>query len=217
MSNPDLEAVATADIPPAPWHLTGSACVSLWRVSTAQLPAPALGMKYASLAGQSLVMTVWAAYTGGTLIYDELAVVVPVRGQGMLAATGTVADIWVDDPISCAGGRRLWNIPKQMAEFETVGSAQRGGFTGEMRLEGTQVARVQFEPKFDVPGKPTFGGFVVQPGENGPARTRCQVRGKMATGSAEWDFAESGPLGFLAGRRPVFSARIQDLQARFGI
>lgn len=217
MPNLDPEAVGTADIPPAPWHLTGSACFSLWRLPTAQLPAPAHGLEYASLASQSLVLTVWAAYTGGTVIYDELAVVVPVRGQGMLAATGTVVDIWVDDPVSCAGGRRLWSIPKQMAEFETAGSADRGGFTGEMRLAGTQAARVEFEPRFEVPGRPSLGGFVVQPGENGPVRTRCRVVGKMTKGSAEWDFAESGPLGFLAGRRPMFSARIQELDATFGI
>lgn len=217
MPKSDPETVATSDIPPAPWHLTGSACVSLWRLPTSRLPAPALGLEYASFAGQSLVMTVWAAYTGGTLVYDELAVVVPVRGQGMLAATGTVVNIWVDDPVSCAGGRTLWSIPKQMAEFETAGSADRGGFTGAMRVDGAQVAGVQFEPRFDLPGRPSLGGFVVQPGENGPIRTRCSARGKISKGAAEWDFAEGGPLGFLAGCRPIFSARILDLQGAFGI
>ena len=107
MSYQDPATIAAADIPPAPWQLSGSACASLWRMPTAQLPVAPEGMEYASVAGHSLVLTVWVAYTGGTAIYDELAVVVPVRGQGMLAMTGTVPAIWVDDSMVCAGGRQL--------------------------------------------------------------------------------------------------------------
>lgn len=216
MSYQDPAAIAAADIPAAPWHLSGSACASLWRMPTARLPVAPNGMEYASVAGHSLVLTVWAAYTDGTAIYDELAVVIPVRGQGMLAMTGTVPLIWVDDPIACAGGRQLWNIPKQMAEFETVGSTHRGTFTGEMMLDGQKVASMTFEPKFELPGRPGMGGFVVQPGDHGPVRTRCRARGKTMTGSAEWDFAPAGPLGFLVGRRPLVSARVWELQASFG-
>lgn len=217
MSIQDPDTIKNTDIPPAPWHLSGSACASVWRVPTAQLPSAPEGLEYASLAGSSLVMAVWAAYTGGTAIYDELAVVVPVRGQGMLAMTGTVAGIWVDDPVSCAGGRSLWNIPKQMAEFETVGSAYRGTFSGEMQLDGAQVASLRFEPKFEIPGRPSLGGFIVQAGDHAPVRTRCRIRGKTLTGKAEWDFAPAGPLGFLADRKPFASMRVWELQASIGI
>ena len=217
MSLPDPDAVAVADIPAAPWQLSGSACVSLWRLPTRELPTSPHGLEYASVVGSSLVMAVWAAYTGGTAIYDELAVVVPVRGQGMLAMTGTVIAIWVDDPVSCAAGRFHWKIPKQMAEFETVGSAYRGTFSGEMLFSGEKVASLQFEPRFEIPGRPCFGGFVVQPGEYAPVRTRCRVRGKTMTGKADWNFAPAGPLGFLVDRKPFASARAWELQASIGI
>jgi acetoacetate decarboxylase len=54
-------------------------------------------------------------YTAGTLTYNELAVGPLVR-RG--ARTGALAHhIWVDNPASLWGGRQLWGIPKQLAEF----------------------------------------------------------------------------------------------------
>jgi acetoacetate decarboxylase len=49
-----------------------------------------------------------ANYTGGTLAYHELIVFRP----GFV-----VAHIYVDSPESMRGGREIWKLPKQLAEF----------------------------------------------------------------------------------------------------
>ncbi|WP_421683779.1 acetoacetate decarboxylase [Stutzerimonas urumqiensis] len=204
--------------PEAPWHLTGSACVSAWRVPTRDLPPAPTGLAYATLADNALVFTVWAAYLpGGTLAYNELAVAVAVRGHGMLAPAGTVTQIWVDEPRSVAGGRQLWSIPKVLGEFALKPGDEERGFRGRLNADGRAVASVRFDPTMRLPGQPSASGFVIQPGPCGLQRTRCRGRGRVVTGRANWDFAATGPLGYLHGRTPLFSLGVRDLQASFGI
>lgn len=204
--------------PPAPWRLTGTACVSGWRVPTRELPPPPAGLAYATLGDNALLLTVWATYLpGGTLAYNELAVAVVVRGHGMLAPAATVTQIWVDDERSAAGGRTLWAIPKQLGDFVIEPHHDDRHFAGQLTAEGQRVATVRFEPNLSLPGQPSASGFVIQPNDCGLQRTRCRAGGRLVTGRARWDFAPVGPLGFLNGRSPLFSARVRDLQAAFGI
>jgi hypothetical protein len=169
------------------------------------------------LAGHALVATVFATYSGGTLRYDELATAVLVRGRGLLVPAGTVTDIWVDDPVSAAGGRRLWRIPKKIARFEAEARDDEQTFAGRMLITDQIVASLQFEPKMALPGRLAMSGFVIQPGRGGPLRTRCAVAGKGIIGRARWEFAASGPLGFLCGRKPLISVRVCELEASFGV
>jgi hypothetical protein len=74
-----------------------------------------------------------ATYTGGTLAYHELIV---------FRRPFVVAEIYVDDARSRAGGREIWNLPKELADFE-VG---RGRF--EVRRDGELLlaARIRRRP-----------------------------------------------------------------------
>ncbi len=209
---------AESVVPVAPWHLQGSACLSLWRLSRAELgvlaPDPALPLF--TLAGSAFVVTVWAQYTGGTLSYNEQAVAVLVAGKGLLAPAASVTAIWVDDAVSAEGGRRLWHIPKALACFETSSEADHG-FVGRMTLDGQSTAQLRFKPKSLLPGLRDLAGFVIQPGEGGPLRTRCTVKGRLCLGRANWEFAEAGPLAPLHGRKPLVSVRISEMNAAFGV
>ncbi|WP_407293633.1 acetoacetate decarboxylase family protein [Stutzerimonas zhaodongensis] len=213
-----METFDASPYPPAPWHLTGTACVSAWRVPTRELPPAPSGLAYAAIGETALVMTIWAAYEpGGTLIYNELAVAAMVRGTGVFAPVGSVTHIWVDDDRSVAGGRALWAIPKQLGDFEIEPHTDKRGFAARLTADSRPVASVNFEPNMSLPGQPSASGFVVQNSDCGLQRTRCRGRGRLVTGRASWDFDASGPLGFLQGRTPLFSFRIRDLQASFGI
>ncbi|MBA1273207.1 acetoacetate decarboxylase family protein [Stutzerimonas azotifigens] len=204
--------------PQAPWHLTGTACASAWRVPARDLPPVPKGLDYVTLGDTALVLTIWAAYLpGGTLAYNELAVVVAVRRHGMLAPTGTVTHIWVDDERSATGGRELWSIPKQLGDFVSEPHADEKGFAARLSTDGQPVASVSFAPNMSLPGQPSASGFVIQQNDCGLLRTRCRGRGRLVTGRASWDFAATGPLAFLHGRTPMFSLRVRDLQASFGI
>jgi len=100
--------------PPAPWRLRGELVL---------IPSgPTSGL-------------LLATYTGETLAYHELIVFRP----GLI-----ISHIYVDDERSRAGGRAIWNLPKELAEF----SVSRGRFTV---LQGDELlvdARVRRRPGF---------------------------------------------------------------------
>src|SRR3712207_2100645 len=72
--------------PPAPWHLQGTACVSLWRVEADELPAGCLppGARPVTLLGRAVVVgTGWAVHEpGGVLACNEVLAAVRVRVRG---------------------------------------------------------------------------------------------------------------------------------------
>jgi acetoacetate decarboxylase len=105
--------------PPAPWHLYGQALQSIHLVDLAKakelvptdleivsvLPGKTLG---------SLYLSVYDA--NSTLEYHELIVVAAlVRYQGKIGSW--VSHIYVDNLDSVAGGREVWGLPKEMADF----------------------------------------------------------------------------------------------------
>ncbi len=75
------------------------------------------------LAGRRRLVVVLADYREGTLRYRELVVGTLVR-RG--ARAGVLAlGIWVDCLESMWGGRRLWGIPKELADFACEGELVR--------------------------------------------------------------------------------------------
>jgi hypothetical protein len=82
--------------PPAPWHLEGE-CVIV----------PAL------TAERRLGGVFLADYRAGTLRYHELIVFERATPRGMV-----ISHIYVDDERSLNGGRAIWGLPKELAEFE---------------------------------------------------------------------------------------------------
>ncbi|GAA6620948.1 acetoacetate decarboxylase family protein [Scytonema sp. NUACC26] len=105
--------------PQAPWILNGYAfltghLINIERVRhsipkeleiIAVLPGKTLGGIYISYYGK-----------GSELEYSELIVVPALVGyQGKVG--GWVSHIYVDNPESVAGGREIWVLPKEMAEF----------------------------------------------------------------------------------------------------
>jgi acetoacetate decarboxylase len=105
--------------PPAPWHLYGTALQSLHPIdlATARQFVPLDFDLVSVLPGKtigSLYLSVYEA--NSTLQYHEL-IVAPalVRYQGKIGAW--ISHIYVDNPQSVEGGRNIWGLPKQMADF----------------------------------------------------------------------------------------------------
>jgi hypothetical protein len=100
--------------PPAPWRMRGSMWMGL--LPTDQpTPCPA-GL--VPILPRRLVVGV-VRYKEGTLRYDEFLVGTMVR-LGRRAGI-FVHGIWVDDLASLWGGRRIWGLDKQLAEFHWTG------------------------------------------------------------------------------------------------
>jgi hypothetical protein len=101
--------------PAPPWHLQGELVI-----------VPAL-VRPRALGGVML-----ADYRSGTLRYHELIVFSRATPRGMV-----VSHIYVDSEQSLRGGREVWGLPKELAEFELG----RGAFS--VRQDGETLLRAR--------------------------------------------------------------------------
>ncbi len=105
--------------PPAPWSLKGYCVQTLHLVDTArarQFVPPDLRV-VSVLPGKTLGVVYFASYgPGSAMEYDELIVAPALtRHAGRLGFW--ISHIYVDHPDSVAGGREIWGLPKEMAQF----------------------------------------------------------------------------------------------------
>ncbi len=105
--------------PPPPWTLKGHSLQSLhWlEVEHVRDSVPPELQILSPWPGKTLGGVYVAAYQqGSTLVYNELIVVSAlVYAQGKFGAW--ISHIYVDNPDSVAGGREIWGLPKQLAQF----------------------------------------------------------------------------------------------------
>ncbi|NJN16324.1 MAG: acetoacetate decarboxylase family protein [Oscillochloris sp.] len=117
--NADCNNLETPIIP-APWHLTGSGFIVLFRAGRsfvardAHLPAELLPQ---ALGGIGALMIV--RYTSSPVgPYDELLCIpARLRGSGRIAPF-TISAILVSTLASVVGGRANWGMPKEQAGFD---------------------------------------------------------------------------------------------------
>ncbi|PWV80262.1 Acetoacetate decarboxylase (ADC) [Prauserella marina] len=204
--------------PPSPWNLHAQGYLSAWALPSGELPELPAGITALTVKGTAFVFTAWIDYQPpGQLAYHELlaAVVVHNRHSGLSGRRPTVSitGIWVDSEVSLAGGRQLWAIPKGLASLDfTTG----GHFTAVASTAEDWIATAAFAPRRGLPFAPPHR-FAIAQGRNGlPLVTPVRSSGKPAPASASWHINPAGPLGFLAGRKPLFSAHLRDVALQFG-
>lgn len=106
--------------PPAPWVLRGFAMqtvqpVDIDRVRT-HIPSELEIVSF--FPGKTLGGIYVATYgTGSALQYSELIVVSALTRQADRFGAW-ISHIYVDNPDSVAGGREIWGLPKELANFE---------------------------------------------------------------------------------------------------
>ncbi|MFG2041000.1 acetoacetate decarboxylase family protein [Dactylosporangium sp. NPDC048998] len=198
--------------PAEPWSLRGRMYVSVWALPVADLPElpPELAgvVRVVGFGRWAVVGTAWVDYRpGGDMSYRELLSAVLVRAG--LRPRVTVTHIWVDSPGSRDGGRALWGIPKELAEFELTGE-RAAAATGAGPIAAADLRRRR--PALRLPV-----GFRVTQALAGAAKT-TPVRATARCGPARvaWTIEPDGPLRFLAGRRPLLSMVADDFRMRFG-
>ena len=119
----------------------------------------------------------------------------------------SITHIWVDSEASRDGGRALWAIPKDLAEFERE-SHRSYAAPGIGSLGVLRVRRLPF---------PLPLGFRTAQDRDG-TMVVAQVKGRARLGLVRgaWSFEPDGPLGFLAGRRPLLSLAMHPFRLVFG-
>ncbi|HVV13935.1 acetoacetate decarboxylase family protein [Amycolatopsis sp.] len=198
------------DYPDEPWDLHGHGYISLWLVPSRELPSLPPEVTPISLLGKAVVATAFVDYLPGSLLpYHELLAAVVVR-QGLRPGL-TITDIWVDSPSSRAGGRELWGIPKELAEFKLVHEPTFTGTASDSSLlaeAGVRPATRGLPLPFPVTGT------VLQTLRGELARTPVRASGRIRWAKGIW--RTSGALGWLAGHRPFATVKAEEFKLRFG-
>src|SRR5688572_23194128 len=105
--------------PSAPWTLKGFAVQTLQLVDTARARSfvpPDLDI-VSVLPGKTLGVVYLASYgPESVLSYNELIVVPALTRYGKNVGFW-ISHIYVDHPDSMAGGREIWGLPKELAQF----------------------------------------------------------------------------------------------------
>ena len=139
------------------------------------------------------------------MTYDEIMSTVLVREGWRVRVS--ITHIWVNSPASRDGGRELWAIPKDLADFDVVPHSSyvaRG-------IGALSLGRVRRLP-WRVPA-----GFTIAQDRAGSLLV-SPVAGRMRFGVARgrWSFEVDGPLGFLHGRRPLVTLAMRPFRLLFG-
>jgi acetoacetate decarboxylase len=113
--------------PSAPWTLQGHAVHTLQLVDRVQARAfvPSDLDIISVLPGQTLGVVYLASYgPESALPYHEL-IVVPALTRSGIHLGFWISHIYVDHPDALAGGREIWGLPKELAQFTWLTGEQR--------------------------------------------------------------------------------------------
>ncbi|HWS32137.1 MAG TPA: acetoacetate decarboxylase family protein [Actinoplanes sp.] len=201
--------------PPEPWNLRGQMYLSIFLVPRRRLPAlpPVLGaaVRPVTVGGRVAVGAAWVSYEpGGVLHYRELLSAVLVHEHGRPRVS--ITDIWVDSAASREGGRNLWGIPKELAGL-TI-DAENTPLVDATMTDPPVAALIRLRKR--LPGRFPVGFTVAQELSGQVRRTPVRGRAGLRTTTAAWRPDPSGPLGYLAGRRPLLSLAVTDFWLVFG-
>jgi hypothetical protein len=193
--------------PPEPWDLHGHAYIGAWLVPVADVPAPhSPATKPITIFGRGIVGAAFFVYEQPSpLTYNEIMATVLVRDGWRVRVS--ITHIWVDSEASRDGGRDLWAIPKQLADFDVVPHASYSA----QGIGSLVLRRVRRLP-WMLPA-----GFTIAQDQHGSLLV-SPVAGRMrlGTASARWSFAPDGPLSFLHGRRPLLTLAARPFRLMFG-
>jgi hypothetical protein len=199
--------------PPAPWSLRGDMYITVLRMPPGSVPADILPHQI-RLGRPGRGMTLAVAFVdyqpGGDLAYREFL----VSTTNATLTSGTILKIWVDSVESLAGGREMWLIPKEFADFKFE---QDNQFTGIASIGGQVTASYTFTPKLTLPGRWRLPNSVTQGHGGVVRRTRSTFRSKLQLGSGTLEVPEDSPVAFLRRGRILGHVAMRDFTVQFGI
>ncbi|AXT85364.1 acetoacetate decarboxylase [Aeromicrobium sp. A1-2] len=193
--------------PAEPWDLHGHAYIGMWLVPRSSAPAPhSPATRTVTIFGRAIVAAAFFVYEEPSpLTYDEIMTTVLVR-QGWRPRV-SITHIWVNSPASRDGGRDLWAIPKDLADFEV---APHSSYAAQ-GIGSLTIGRVRRLP-WAIPS----GFRIAQDRDGSLLVSRVTGRIRLGAGHGRWSFAADGPLGFLAGRKPLLTLAAKPFRLIFG-
>ena len=195
------------DFPPEPWDLHGHAHVGVWLLPRDLAPAPhSAATRPITLFGRTIVAAAFFRYDSPSpLTYDEIMSTVLVRHG--LRPRVSITHIWVDSEASRAGGRALWAIPKEMAQFDR---------TDHHAYEAAGIGSLRVRPGRRLPWRVPLRFRIAQDRDGTLLTSPVSGRVRLGFATGRWSFDPVGPLGFLAEHRPVLTLSINPFRLLFG-
>jgi hypothetical protein len=201
--------------PPAPWNLKGFAVLTfnLIEVDRARNFVPA-GLEIVSvLPGKTLGSVYASSYQSGSVLeYNELIVAAAlVRDRGKVGSW--ISHIYVDNPDSVAGGREIWGLPKEMAEF----TWQDRSLT--VRQQNRDLCRLNYQQNFlsflKLPQKlsgNSFGGLGAD-----LLLFQANLEAKVSLLSTKLEIPSDSPFVSLNLNQPFLSVDLKELDLLAGV
>ncbi|WP_071515647.1 acetoacetate decarboxylase family protein [Geitlerinema sp. PCC 9228] len=181
--------------PKSPWTLKGFVVGTLHWIDSAAVRSllPSECQIVEILPGKTLASVYLAKYEAGSaLSYSELIVAPSLVRHGGKAG-GWISYIYVDHPDSVAGGREIWGLPKEMAEF-TWEKGNPSQVT--VRQEGTTLLRLEYRRSLGyLPLRAQLYGYSIL--EPALLRFAIRMRGWMGGTGSRLEIPEESPLATL--------------------
>jgi acetoacetate decarboxylase len=196
--------------PPAPWQLRGNAIQTLNLVDidrVRQFVPPELDIA-AVLPGKTLGSIYISEYQiGSVLTYNEL-IVAPALVHDRTKFGGWISHIYVDNPDSVAGGREIWGLPKELAEFTRIDRRitvkQQDKVLCDLSYEPNLLSGLKIAPNI------TIGCFSHLTGKLLYFNNHFQ--GRISSIDSKLEIPESSPFARLNLAAPFLTIDLQDLK-----
>jgi acetoacetate decarboxylase len=202
--------------PPAPWNLKGFAIVTLNLIDLdrARSFVPA-GLEIVSvLPGKTLGSVYVSSYQSGSVLeYNELIIAAALVRDRSKKVGSWISHIYVDNSDSVAGGREIWGLPKEMAEF----TWQDSNIT--VRQENRHLCSLNYQQNFlsflSLPQKlsgNSFGGL-----GSDLLWFQANFEAKVNLISTNLEIPSDSPFANLNLAQPFLSANLKELNLLSGI
>jgi hypothetical protein len=196
--------------PSAPWALKGFAVQTLQLVDTAHARSfvpPELEI-ISVLPGKTLGVMYLASYGPGSILaYNEL-IIVPALTRYRTKIGFWISHIYVDHPDSMAGGRAIWGLPKELAQFTWQTGEQnqvvvRQGERMLLTLKYGQQRRLWRQPLF-LPAISQQGGDLLW--------FKGTFTAQLGFGRGQVDIPAESPFAALGRARAVRTYHYNDMR-----
>ncbi|MEB3218318.1 MAG: acetoacetate decarboxylase family protein [Nostocales cyanobacterium 94392] len=202
--------------PPAPWTLKGYAFQTLQLVNVEQASnfIPSELEILSVLPGKTLGGIYISCYESGSLLtYNEL-IVVPgfVRYQGKIGVW--VSHIYVDNQDSVAGGREIWGLPKEMANFSWDNSSAR------VSQNNRELCNLRYQKglfNFSTWWKQGFNGSAFSGLGSELLSFESQFKSQVSLVEGNLEIPQASPFKSLNLDKPLCTFNLQNLELIAGV
>ncbi|YAF95204.1 MAG: acetoacetate decarboxylase family protein [Nodularia sp. CChRGM 3473] len=208
--------------PSAPWTLVGEAIQTLHLVNIDQVRSPTVGRSLSLVPPELNIISIWPGKTlggiylaryksGSVLQYNEL-IVVPavVFYQGKIGVW--ISHIYVDNADSVAGGREIWGLPKELADFtweEKRVTVRQGDVSDGLRLR--LLCRLNYNQQ-SLAWRQQLGTSAFSVMDDNLLTFRAEIDARLGLVGANLDISAESPFAGINLSQPFATVRCEQMK-----